>query len=221
MKAKLTIFEWLVICLLLLQGCDYSNAPKLTSEVDVEEIIYPTPADNLDELINGLASDDVLVQITSTKEILKYGDAAERAIPILITNLSSDSSTLRINTIVALEELDKSSKMSISDLLWVLENDDHPYVRIYAANALGELKDTKAIPILAHQLFEENWKWVPEDKRVALECAVAIAKITKEDFTDAEQLGYTLNEEGVPYILIDARNWWIKEGQFQDWSIDE
>ena len=53
---------------------------------------------------------------------------------------------------------------------------------------------------------------------LAIECSKSIAKLTGEKFTDFDSLGYTLDENGVPLIVIDARKWWLETGQFQDWS---
>lgn len=199
----------LIFLLFLLSGCNnYQQTP-------IVEVVYPTPADNLPELIVNLSSDNLLVQIASTREIYKYGKAADAAIPILINNLYADASPLRISTIVALDEIGEGSIIAVPDLIWVLENDEHPIVRRHTASTLGNLGDSRAIPVLASILYQEDEIFA--DEFLPMVCADAIARITGENFTDAGESGFTLDDEGVPLILLDAKKWWEELGQFQDW----
>ena len=195
----------LIFMVLFLQGCANPNDPY-----DVEQVIYPTPANNLSDLIEDLNSDDILVQIVSTREIFKYGEAAGEAIPSLINNLHSDSYELRRVTVALLSEVGESALIAIPDIIWVMKNDKHPNVRTRAVISLGKLGDPRAIPALANNLYQENQK-------LAILSADAIASITGERFTDAGRNGYTLNDEGVALILLDAQKWWEEIGQYQDW----
>ena len=46
--------------------------------------------------------------------------------------------------------------------------------------------------------------------------AEAIAKVTGIHFTDSGYKGgYTINNQGIPNIVMDARKWWNNKGQYQ------
>jgi HEAT repeat protein len=92
------------------------------------------------------------------------------------------------------------------------ENDNARRAAAYAIAAFGE-RARLAVPTLVESLNDE-------DIYVRGASAYAIAQITGEPFPDAERDDGTfrIGGNGEPYIVIAAREWWEKEGQFQDWD---
>lgn len=212
--------QWFLLLLLsfAIVGCDMAS----THPNDLSEItIWPTPASNLADLIKNLSDNDSLVRIVSMKALSKYGDAALIAVPKLIENLHYQGwSEVRIAAADALSRFGPKAKEAITDLAIVLQNKDETYhVKEKVAFALGEIADPSTIPALANALNQDN----VAPFGIAVNSANAIAKITHEPFRGANPSSeaYYIDQDGVPFVVIDARKWWQEKGQFQDWSINK
>ena len=75
----------LALILILLSnviGCT-QNTQNQTQEVQFEEVTLPTPAENLDILIENISNDDPGVRLVSIRALNKHGDEAVKAIPAL------------------------------------------------------------------------------------------------------------------------------------------
>lgn len=202
------------VCISVYTSC--SRAPeKSTPTPYTETSNLPTPASTLPELISDLSSDKMGVRLVSINALEKYGDDAALAIPLLIENLRVNDFDVREAATIALGELGPEAQEAVPDLIMVLQNDSSIHVRNAAIKALGLIGDSMVVPTLAVILFEER---TMRDPWKQTRCAEAIATLTGERFTDTGGPGYTLNTEGIPLLVIDARKWWQEEGQFEDWS---
>lgn len=191
-----------------------NNAAPITPEGEIEYVPRPTPADNLPDLIANLSSNDPAVRIVSAGEIPKYGEDAAAAVPALTKNLYEDSSEVRRSMAIALGIIGANAQAAVPDLVVVLQTDDSYNVRVVAAHALGRIDNPSAVPVLANVLYQDDSPFFG----LAVACAEAIGNITGERFTDIGGPGYTLNEEGVPLIVIEASAWWNTIGQYQSWE---
>jgi HEAT repeat protein len=148
-----------------------------------------------------------------------FGKEAVEAVPALIQNLHYETtSDVREAAAIALGRLGPDARSAVPDLIGVLQNDNSVNVRSAAAEALGQIGDPLAVPALISVLYEEEVMG-RTNMELTIDSAVSIALITGESFPDADsQHGYRLNEEGVPLVVIAAREWWEKEGQHRDWD---
>lgn len=174
--------------------------------------VPPTVPSTLSEVIDALSSYSAEARITAALALSEYGKEAAVAVPALIQNLHYEAnSDVRRSAAIALGELGPDAHSSGPDLIHVLQTDSVVRVRISAAEALGRMGATASIPALASSLYEE-------DTELAIVAAVSISLIVGEDFPDAaSQHGYRTNEEGIPLIVIAARQWWDQNGKDQDW----
>lgn len=229
MIIQATHFFCLTAFLVVLSGC--SNAidkpPSLsntTTRTVAENTLYPTPAATLGGLVNGLSSDDPLVRIVSANALENYGDDAKLAIPALRVNLYyADSSEVRRSAALALGRMNSVATEAVPDLIFVIENDYSPGVVFSAVESIGNIGDASAIPYLAVALecesrFYENRNYGREScLALAIVIAETIGRLAGEHFTDSGSNIYTLNADGTPQIVVDARKWWSENGQFEDW----
>jgi HEAT repeat protein len=174
------------------------------------------PASTLADLIRDMESDDMGVRLVSIYELEKYGDKAVLAVPALRSNLYVDDFEVQIAAAIALKHLGPNASSAIPDLIYTLHNASYIHTRAEAADALGFVGDRVVVPDLAIGLFEEN-SYQSDD--VAIPCAESIARITGEKFTDSDSTtGYRIDKNGVTFLVIEAREWWLKTGQYQDWN---
>jgi hypothetical protein len=214
MAVRIKSISWFVIWLIFLSvtGC--------TGPLPVEgTTVLPTAPARLPEVIDALSSYSGGARITAAQALPKFGKEAVAAVPALTENLHYETtSDVREAAAIALGRLGPDGRGAVPDLVDVLQNDDTVNVRSAAAEALGQIGDPSAVPALAGILYEDQITG-HTDIVLAIHSAVSIARITGEKFLDADsQHGYRLNEEGIPLVVIAAREWWEKEGQFQDWG---
>jgi HEAT repeat protein len=208
---------FLSVFLVIDVGCSTSRAihPASTEikTLPYEEETLPTPAKQLDEVIRNISSDDPGVRLVSIRALANFGDEAIRAIPALRKALLDRSPDIQINAAIQLGRLGSNAVDAVPDLQAILEKDmvgDN--VRAVAARSLGEIGSPTSVPSLAKTLYVDN-------EFLAIDAAEAIAKITGIHFTESGNQGiYSLNDQGIPYIVIDARKWWQEKGQYQDWK---
>ena len=207
----------LIISTMFMESCGLGmNSVKLSPTSLSEESNLPTPALTFPELVKNISSDNMSIRLVSIYALEDYGDLAETVVPQLITSLYVDDFDVRRASAYILGKLGYKAKSAVPALIYVLEYDDSLQAREMAAIALGKIGDRSAVPSLATTLSEEESTM---DKYVILiNCAKSIAYITGEGFTELDSLGYTLNQDGVPLIIMDARIWWENDGQFQNWD---
>ncbi len=197
--------------LFLLAGCASFPAFKETPGVAVEYVPLPTPADNLPELVINLSSNDPTVRAVSAGALYTKGKEAVIAVPALIDNLSHKDYEVRRISAIALGQLGPEAYVAVPKLSYVLQNESESYqVRYSSADALGKISDKTSIPALAQCIYLS-------ETGLTAACANAIASITDEEFRDAGSGSFSLDSDGIPFIVIDARNWWEKEGQYMLW----
>jgi hypothetical protein len=218
MRKLIQVISLLLFLALISISCVVPAHTTVSSpEPPIETAYLPTPASTLPELVENMSSDDMAVRRVSIYALDEYGDDAVSAIPALRNNLHVDDFQVQTAAIIALKHLGPKASSAIPDLIDLLHSDKNINVSVYAADALGFVGDRTVIPELAVGLFSEN-PYQSDD--VAISCAKSIARITGEQFTDYDSNGaYTLSENGVPYIVLDAREWWLETGQYEDWSI--
>jgi hypothetical protein len=199
------------IFLLILVGCNQSQTALITPTPEVEESSpLPTPPSTLPELIEDLSGDDELAKLSAIYRLAEMGDEAATAVPMLSKNLQDRHSDVRIAAAFALGEIGPDAKSSIPELsLFMLT--DFAQGGVAAAKSLGKIGDKSAIPALVQAL--DNRYWV-----VGVTAAESIGILTDEQFTDFGGPGYFLDKDGIPLIILDAKKWWIEEGQYENWS---
>jgi hypothetical protein len=142
--------------------------------------------------------------------ILDYPDKNQEALPIIVQNLYyQENSDVRSAAARVLGELGPSATVAVSDLINVMQSDSSSDVKIDTAISLGNIGDQSAVPALAGNL--------ERDYNLATLSAKSISQITGENFPDSNSSGFRLNEQGIPLIVIAAREWWEEKGQFLDW----
>jgi hypothetical protein len=110
-----------------------------------------------------------------------------------------------------LGQLGPEAYKAVPKLSSVLQNERESYqVRYSSADALGKIGDKSSVPTLAHCLYIS-------EIGLTVACANAIASITNEKFRDTGSASFGLDNNGIPFIVIDARNWWEKEGKHMEW----
>ncbi len=177
--------------------------------------VGPAAAPALPELMAALRSND----LDQEKPFLiitlgNIGLPAAPAVPLLIEKLSVEKSDFRRAD--AAEALGKiGDEQALPALMRALRTDEGSHVRRAAAYAIARFGERArfAVPTLVEGLTDE-------DLNVRGACAYAIARITGEPLPDADRDDGTFRiaENGEPYIVIAAREWWEEEGQFQEWD---
>lgn len=177
----------------------------------------PTAPSTIPELIESLSDPNYQVRLVATYALRKMGGAAEQAVPALTATLSDDVSDVRASAADALGEIGPGAALAVPALIEILRSDDFVHARTSAAKALGKIGDTSAVPALAEILWDqkaqEAYKFIP------INAAKAIAWLTDNQFPDSGRgsHGYRVNDDGEPLIVIAAREWWEREGQYQEW----
>ena len=177
--------------------------------------IGPTAAPALPEVIAALRSDN----LDQEKSFLiitlgNIGPPAAPAVPLLIEMMSLEKIDFtRADAAEALGKIGEEEALPV--LVKTLESDESSHTRwaaAYAIAAFGE-RARFAAPTLVESLNDE-------DIYVRGASAYAIAQITGELFPDADRDDGTfrIGDNGEPYIVIAAREWWEEKGQFQDWD---
>jgi len=213
MKLFLRLSIVAILGMIFVCGC----SREATIQDPMESVIYPTPADNLSELIENITSDDMLVRLVSIRELSEYGPEAVLAVPALIPNLYENPSDIRRVAAIELGIIGPDASEAVPDLISMLKTDEAYRVRVSAADALGKIGSKEAIPALIDFLYgNQNLS-----NELNISCAIAIALITGEEFTDVDSHVYTLNKDGIPLITIDAREWWESTGRHQNWNVEE
>lgn len=211
------LISLMIMIIIITTGCGQTPViPTPTLVPPMEDETLPTPAATLPELVRNMSDGNMAVRLVSIYELDKYDKDAVIAIPALIDNLNVDDQEVRVAAIIALGHLGANAQAAIPSLINVLHNDSYIHAKDAAATALGFIGDHEIVPDLATALFAEN---PYHSYDVAISCAVSIARITGEKFTDSDStLGYLIDENGVPLIVIDSRKWWLETGQYHDWS---
>lgn len=206
---KLTNLLFLVLTYTLaLSGCVRSNAVS-APPVEFEASPAATPSTFQQALVymKSQSSDE---RILGMWAILDYPDKSQEALPIIIQNLYyQENSDVRSAAARVLGELGPLATVAVSDLINAMQSDSSSDVKIDTAISLGKIGDRSAVPALAGNL--------EGDYTLAALSAKSISQITGENFPDSNSSGFRLNEQGVPLIVIAAREWWEEKGQFLDW----
>ena len=172
----------------------------------------PTPPDTIPELIEVLSGDNDVARIGAAYALASKGSTSAPAVPALIENLYYDGVyDVREASAAALGAIGPVAKQSVPDLINVLNN-DFIFVRRAAAGSLGQIGDTSAVPFLVMALDDD-------DSGVAILVAKSIEVLTNQEFPGryGDNAGHLLDENGIPIIALAAKEWWEKEGQYQEW----
>lgn len=174
----------------------------------------PTAPSTMPDLIASLSDPDYQVRLASIYALMDMGPAAEPAVSALIIVLSDDVSDVRTAAAYALGGIGPAGASAVPALVQVLRSDEYGHARVAAAESLGRIGDTSAVPILAEVLWDQE-----AHMSLHIKASQAIAWLTGADFPDCEPgpHGYKLNDEGEPLIVMAAREWWMGEGQYQEW----
>lgn len=211
-RKPLLIFGWLLFQLVLVAGCSnhgQSQTPT-ASAIELSNQPYPTLSNTLPELIVALTSPNAEVRIGAARRIASFGTSAVTAVPALSRNLQDENSEVRRATIDALSAIGEGAKPAVPNLIVLLLTDSAVQPRRQAAIALGKIGDISSVPALAQCLSDQ-------DSGVAIFCAKSIAMLTGQEFPDLHSTGYALNNEGVPVIVVTAKEWWQENGQYEIW----
>jgi HEAT repeat protein len=166
----------------------------------------------LPELIKVLTnSKNAEARIGAAHALELMGAQAAPAVNALISNISyRESYEVREAAVRALGAIGKEAKPSVHQLTIALET-DFVVVRRAAAEVLGQIDDKSAVPTLAKALYGD-------DDGVNAFAARSIALLTDQKFPDMEGAGFSVDKDGVPFIVKAAKGWWEREGQYQDWT---
>ena len=137
--------------------------------------------------------------------------------------LESDGGGSSRELITALFELERQAPPAVKAiplLIRFLEYDD-PYVRVRAINALVGMGNAGncAVPRIAVHLWDSTGF-------VRTGAAAALDHMTQVDLVDS-YVKYRLLENGFLYdepegrLSGKAKEWWMSEGQYRNWSLEE
>jgi HEAT repeat protein len=208
---KFNLYFYLaIICFVMLANVS-CTAISATPRIEPSSI-PPTAPSTLFELLDVLSNGSAEARISAALKVLTLSEnEKELAIPSLVKNLDYDNSDVRRATAIVLGEIGPTANQSVEGLISLLTKDDSTRVRIAAAEALGKLDDRSIVPVLADQLDSSNTE-------LAIVAAKSLALLTGKNFSDVDsQNGYSLDQGGNPYIVIDAKAWWESEGKFLEW----
>ena len=180
---------------------------------------FPVPTVALPSSVSGLAealSDPREgVRFGAAQALADMGPAAAPAVPALIRALSDSSQDVRDGAAVALGEIGPAASSAVPSLVRVMRSDFYLDARWSAALALGKIGPAaaSAIPDLVEILDSP-------DRGLQGAAAWALSRITGHQWPDSEGdgNGFYVSDDGELLIVIAAREWWDKEGQYQDWS---
>jgi HEAT repeat protein len=205
----------------LFTGCntEMRSVPQTTPTAaiveEMSDLPAPTPPSTVPELIVVLTGNNDVARIGAARTLGTMGKQSTAAVPALARNLYYKGPyEVRQAAAWALGEIGPAAKQSVP-LLTVALLSDFVHVRRAAAEALGKIGDSSAVPALAQLLFlnmEDD-----KDRSVGVIGADALEKLTGQIFGNSSTSRLTLDENGVPNVINQARNWWEKTGQYQDW----
>ena len=195
-----------------MSSCSTIAQPMTPTEDMTEHTtqVYPTLSNTLPELIEALSNPSAEVRISAARMLIPFGPKAISAIPALSRNLQYENSEVRRAAIDALGAIGDGARPSVPNLIVVLLTDSAVQPRRQSAIALGKIGDASSIPALAQCLNDQ-------DLFVAALCAESIAVLTGQNFTDLNSSGYSLNNDGVPVIVTEAKTWWQDNGRHETW----
>lgn len=161
-----------------------------------------------------LQGEDIEARIQASRAIGNMGPEAEQAVPALTQNLNHGFFEVRKVAAEALGKIGPAAQPSVPVLIVTLLTDSFVHARVNAAISLGQIGDTACVPALVKSLGDES-------DSVQIRSAIALAMLTGQEFPDWNSQGYSLSKEGIPLIVIAAREWWEKEGRHQNWLSEE
>lgn len=139
------------------------------------------------------------------------GPKAEPAVPALIDNLAVKRfSAVRESAARALGAIGPAAKPAVSHLTPLL-SDESVHVQLAVVEALARIGDKSAVPGLAQALNDEY-------VGISIASAKSIAKLTGREFPELYGASFSLDDNGIPILVKAAREWWINEGQYQNWQ---
>jgi len=205
----------IVIAVFVVSSCN-TNLPR---ENTFEPLEIPTPEpvtlvtteSTISKLIEDLSSPNAEDRINAAYYLKLMGADAELAIPALIDNLNYQGVfEVRMAAVEALGAIGPPAKIAVPDLVSLLQT-DFVHVQREAATALGQINSLVAVPYLAEALYDD-------DKGTAINAAKSLGIITGQDFPEMYSVGATLDDNGIPIVVVAAREWWIMHGQHKDWQ---
>jgi len=184
----------------------------------------PTAPATLPEVIDALSGYSAEARITAAQALPNFGKEAIAAVPALTQNLRYETTgDVRRAAAIALGQFGPDARSAVPELIDVLQTDDAIRVRVSAAEALGRIGDLSSVPALVDNLYGVDIEFTTStkftaDMELTIVSAISLSLITGESLPDADsQHGYRLNEEGIPLVVIAAREWWESEGKHREW----
>jgi HEAT repeat protein len=216
----------ILMLITFLSGCKSAIGVKpslegLETRDVAEHSPRPTPEDTLPELIDDLSDNEPEVRVVSAYALTEYGNEAIVAIPALKANLYYEGySEVRRSAAIALGTLGPLAQETVPDLMLVIKEDDTLRVIIAVVDALASINDASTIPTIASMLYYDEERFLSNESfhELAIVSSEAIGQLADKEFVDAGSGIYTLDKEGVPNIVSEAREWWEEDGQFRDWN---
>lgn len=174
---------------------------------------FPTAPSTISELLVATTHPDYKVRITAITALGKMETETEVAVPALTKALSDSVSDVRIAAAYALRDLGPAADSAVPELVKMLQTDEAHGARRAAAEALGQIGDTRVVPSLAAVLYDAD-----SNQSFMIAAAQAIAALTENSFTDSQPgSGCRLADDGTPILLLEVRGWWETEGRYQEW----
>jgi HEAT repeat protein len=197
--------------ILLVSGCD--STPTTPTPLQEDAVMpLPTAPPSLSERIEILYNGTDGARLAVLRVLGIERTDSELAIQAIISNLSYNNSEIRETAAWSLGKIGPSAKSAVPQLGEIMINDTWSGARAEAAESLGLIGCNSAIPYLAMALEDKD------QYNVAINAAKSIARITGEVFPDLYSRGYSLDKDGVPFIVKAAQEWWQNEGQFAEWE---
>jgi hypothetical protein len=231
-SSRLIAIQWIcfmgLIWLFLAAGCRAGEKAHELNDVSALDMALPTPPSTLPELIWVLQNGNHYTRCQAAMVLADWGPDAAPAVPALIDNLfydPEDRFLCRRRVIFALGEIGPAASSAVPHLMIVVRVNDSFNAKD-AAEALEKIVDVSAVPELIKILYQEDRR----DYEVKIVVARTLERLTNKNFggRGLGGTGYTLrNLDGtdtlsedrmyMPYIAINALEWWEREGQYQEW----
>lgn len=202
------IYSSIILVLALSLG-SCGHAPDIN--VEPYETQLPTPS-SVAQVITYIKSNDPAERIAGMWASLNYPNNGDDVLPLIVENLYYSNVEVKINAVKVLGELGVPANSAVPNLLAILESDDSIEILIEVTIALGSIGNKSAVPFLAKNLYTSN-------EQLAVYSAKSISQLTGVSFPDANSSGYHKDSNDNLYILLGAKGWWEKEGQYEDWSV--